>query len=683
MLSKLKRLYILFACSVVWILPIEAASSYMAEPVVKGPVKLEAEWVKDEGGASNLYLLFSLSGHWHLYWKNAGEIEEAQNLRVFNGDRLLESIEYQWPVPSLEDSSGIVNFIHEKQLLLVGEIDTDIEITQGLRVEADWIVCEETCIPGYGEVNINGEEVADVAVSRLVEKFEGIFPVSLKDVGVRMVVSNKRDRLNLHIAGDDHFKTAYIFEEIFREKLLMQKVVNNQDGSLELELFGSPELLSDLSSGVLRLEVEDGKVLGIQIGKDFWSGIDAEKSVGVQGSSSHSYVVLLFFAFIGGLILNLMPCVFPVLGLKIMSFVNLAGQDKSKVKWYGIAYSAGILVSFMVLAAGLYQLRASGVNVGWGYQLQYPIVVIVLALVFLTFSLNLLGCFEIGYSLVGVDQKFAGKSSSHGYFSSFGSGVLATIAATPCSAPLLGPALGGAVLLEPGFGVILFIAMALGLASPYLLLSFVPSLIQYLPKPGNWMVLLKEVLAFPMLGAVLYLAWILVGQLEGLQLLWVFASFLLWAMGLWIYGKAKYGKGFQIQHILALCLLFLSCFSISKSVDVKEQVWEEWSPSVQADYIKQGRNVWVDYTARWCNTCQVNKRLFDDEDVMALLAEKKVVLLKADWTRKDPKITESLKSLGQAAIPVNALYSRGDESPYLFSEILTKNDVLEQLTKLP
>ena len=646
-------------------------SLWTSKEKIKGPVKWQSQLIVDpEEKNLELQVFFSLTDSWHLYWKNPGDIGLAPVVRLYSGEESILFSSWKWPVPQRYESMNLVNFIYENQLLLIGTIDGKIDLDKELRVELEWLVCEDTCIPGSGETIL--EKSSDSDIKLFQSKFNGVFPVVDTENFVEKIY-NESASTSLVFSKQHPLKNAYFFHETFLEEALKQ----NFEVDRNILKIMAPR--SGLGAGVLRIKLKSGEIIGLEIGEALWQKESAQASGDLM--SKTSLLTLILMAFGGGIILNLMPCVFPVLGLKIVSFVNLAGESKGKVKWYGIAYSIGIVTSFLILAVGLFALRASGVQVGWGYQLQYPWFVVALALVFLTFALSLWGCFEMGYSLVGLDQK--AEKYSNPLVSNFFSGVLTTVAATPCSAPLLGPALGSAVLLEPTMGFLLFFSMGIGLSFPYLLLSFVPSWIQYLPKPGNWMILLKQGLAFPILGAVVFLCWILAGQVEEQSLLWIYLSISLWSMALWVYGKSVLGKGFQKTHALAFILILISLWGFVIGLKEKDETWQLWSQSLEQIEIESGKNVWVDYTARWCNTCQINKRVFTDPYVKRLLKEKEVVLLKADWTNRDPEITKSLERLGQAAIPVNLLFSNKNSGGYLFSEILTVEDVIEQLERLP
>ncbi len=413
----------------------------------------------------------------------------------------------------------------------------------------------------------------------------------------------------------------------------------------------------------------------------------ASSGASASATPSGSFAGYLLFAFIGGLILNIMPCVFPVLGIKIMGVVQQAGGDKKQVVLHGFAYTAGVLVSFLALGALVISLGKS-----WGFQLQSPPFVFGLAAFFLIFALNMAGVFEIGASAVGVGAELQAK---HGFGGSFFSGLLATVVATPCSAPFLGTALGVTLTLPPAQAMLIFTFIGLGLASPFLLLSFVPNLVAALPRPGAWMESFKQGMSFLLFGTVAFLLWVLTGMVEGQPLLFLLFGLVLIAMGGWVYGRWSLPHKPARTRMLAviIALLFIggglaagwpekTTATSHSAVTEGGLEWGVWSEAKVAELQKAGTPVYIDFTAKWCFTCQVNKRVYKDASLQALFAQHKVALLKADWTNEDPTIKDALNKLGKAAVPVNVLYIPGQKEPHILPEILTVENVTEALKQI-
>lgn len=405
-------------------------------------------------------------------------------------------------------------------------------------------------------------------------------------------------------------------------------------------------------------------------------------------TAERSFFGYLIFAFIGGLILNIMPCVFPVLGIKIMSVVQQAGEDKKQVLLHGLAYTLGILLCFWALGGLVIALGKT-----WGFQLQSPGFVYGLCVFFLIFGLNMAGLFEIGASAVGVGADLQAK---HGLSGSFFSGLLATVVATPCSAPFLGSALGYTVTLPAPQAMLMFTMIGIGLASPFLVLSLMPNLVSALPRPGAWMESFKQAMSFLLFGTVAFLAWVLTGMIEGQPMLFLLFSLVIIALGCWIYGRWSLPHKPSRTRLIAV-LLTLGCLiggmtfgwpkvekgAASESSHVEGGLtWESWSPEKAEQLRGEGKAVFIDYTAKWCFTCQVNKRVYKDAALQKLIADKKIVLLKADWTNEDPRITKALSDLGKAAVPVNVLYLPGKPEPVVLPELLSVDNVSEALNQV-
>ncbi|HYP18067.1 MAG TPA: thioredoxin family protein, partial [Opitutus sp.] len=398
----------------------------------------------------------------------------------------------------------------------------------------------------------------------------------------------------------------------------------------------------------------------------------------------------LLLALAGGLILNLMPCVFPVLGIKILGFVNQAGHARSRVVAHGLVFTLGVLLSFWALAAVLAILRAGGDELGWGFQLQSPAFVFVLAALMLVFAMNMSGVFEFGLRATSVGGELQTKS---GFAGSFFTGVLATVVATPCSAPFLAPALGAALALSTLESFAIFTAIAIGLATPYLLLSIFPNAVKLLPRPGAWMETFKQFMAFPLYATVGYLVWVLAGQVseDGLQN--VLFGLVLVALAVWFYGRwnapgasagrARFGVlALIVTGAAGLWLgwphtLTAQPGSVSSSHGI---VWEPWSPEAVEKLRAEGRTIYVDFTARWCATCQANKKLvFNSDAVLDAFVSRKIATLRADWTSKDPRITAELARYGRSAVPFNVIWKPGQEQPVILPELLTPGTVLGAL----
>lgn len=404
--------------------------------------------------------------------------------------------------------------------------------------------------------------------------------------------------------------------------------------------------------------------------------------------SAPSFLLLMISAFIGGLILNIMPCVFPVLGIKVVGIVQQAGEDRKQVVMHGLVYTLGILLSFWVLGGIVVALGKA-----WGFQLQSAGFNFGLAAFFLIFGLNMAGVFEIGASAVGVGQDL---QTRHGLGGSFFSGLLATLVSTPCSAPFLGTALGFAVKLPAPQAMLLFTLIGLGLASPFLLLSAFPSLVKVLPRPGAWMESFKQGMSFLLFGTVVYMLWVLTAMVEGLALLWLMLALVLIAMACWVYGRwslPHLPAGTRTKAVIISLALAAGGIALGWPSHAAKQGhegvvrefgldWQPWSEAFVKQQLEAGKPVYIDYTAKWCLTCQVNKRVYPDAALQDIFKKHAVVTVRADFTNEDPEIKKSFESLGKGAVPVNVLHIPGKKEPVILPELLTTENVKAALNQI-
>jgi thiol:disulfide interchange protein len=392
-------------------------------------------------------------------------------------------------------------------------------------------------------------------------------------------------------------------------------------------------------------------------------GASSAASSPAKGSTQEMNIFQqLLFAFLGGLILNIMPCVFPVLGIKVTSVVHQSAEEPRRVMLHGLAYTAGILVSFWALVGVLQGLRAAGEQLAWGFQLQSPWFSFIVVLVIFIFGLNMAGLFEVGTSTTGVGMELSGKSGLKG---SFFTGLLATLVATPCAAPFLAGALTFALGLSFWPSLLFFTVIALGLAFPFLVLAFFPKLLRLLPRPGAWMESFKQAMAFLMLAAAAYFTWSLMGLISDYGQRDLLIGLVFIAAACWIYGRwftpAKPTKT-RVKAIIFTVLVFLFGFWMAYPRP-KDGSWKEWSPELVDELRAKNVPVFVDFTARWCATCQANKWVYKNESLQADFRKYQVTLLRADWTNPDVRIADALALLGKDAIPVNVLWVPGRKDP--------------------
>jgi thiol:disulfide interchange protein DsbD len=672
-----------------------------------------AETSIQPGRAFTVALRLEHEPHWHTYWLNPGTgLATSLAWKLPEGWKAGDIL---WPAPhALKDHTGtIVGNGYEGETFLLVTLTPPATLAPGtsvkLAADADWLMCKDVCMPGNASLSLTlpiatttpGHDpvwfakIAATAANlpRRLEAWRVTAARDAKNVTLTVTPTEKAKHApgGLRFFADDNL-VAYE---------LPQAVQTDGSGTFMLTLPISPDGPPDAKElhGVLTSANgwrADGSMPGLRVDVAFThAGQVSDLPMGgsqTRPTAGSSLAGTLLLALIGGLILNLMPCVFPVLGIKIMGFVNQSGHDKKKVMMHGLVFALGVLLSFWTLATVLAILRAGGDKIGWGFQLQSPAFVFTLAAVMLVFAMNMSGAFEFGLSATGVGSDLQMKS---GYAGSFFTGVLATVVATPCSAPFLAPALGAALALSTLESFAIFTAIAIGLAAPYLLLSIFPQAVKVLPRPGAWMETFKQFMAFPLYATVGYLVWVLAGQTtdEGLQN--VLFGLVLIALGVWIYGRwnapgasagrARFGiGGLVVAAGVGLWLGWPHTVDAAKesASDTPAVVWEPWSPEAVAKLRAEGRIVYVDFTARWCATCQANKKLvFHNNDVLRYFAANKIATLRGDWTNQDPRITAELASYHRSAVPFNVIWLPGKDAPVLLPEILTPSTVLDALKK--
>jgi len=657
------------------------------------------------GQSFDLAVRFDLEEHWHIYWKNPG----ASGLSTTIDWVLPESIEageVQWPAPERIQLGGLMNYGYEEETVFIVTLQApeDLKLGSDLAITANlfWLICKQTCLPG--------EAVLDL-----------VLPVASKAEPSAEATAFAEARNRQARAAHPWVTTAYLEEEA------LVVVIEGEELAADFYLYVDSEGLVDPSAeqvrstpapnrAELRLALDapffENQPLGIsgvlQSGNDSWEfnteildtpqlfARTAPKPVGFeQRLLAFGLPGILALAFLGGLILNIMPCVLPVLSLKVFSLLKHAGQTRSDALRHGLAYTAGVVLSFIALAGALFILRALGERIGWGFQLQSPGFVVVLSAVFFLFGLNLMGVFELGGRLVGADNKVARRKDVLG---SFGMGVLAAVVGAPCMGPLVAGVSGLAVQANVATGLLTFGMMGLGLSSPFLVLSVFPKLVAFLPKPGLWMESFKQGMGFLLMAAVVFLA-LVVGRQGGVDGIFILlVVILLSSVAAWIFGRwgaaARSRRSQWVARLLALFLIGASLFygvgSIKEAyLDYGNQEtiadssgqWGAWSSNRVDELLAEGRPVFVDFTATWCLICQVNKKVALRTDATeSLFTKKGIVAMEADWTRYDSDITDALEEFGRSGVPLYLLYTP-DGAVTVLPQSLTNGIVRDAVEK--
>ncbi|MGE3954072.1 MAG: protein-disulfide reductase DsbD family protein [Parachlamydiales bacterium] len=678
----------------------EAAGPAPIEQTLDGPVQVRLVSEKEAispGEPFWVALEFNMEEGWHTYWKNPGDAGFAPEI-AWQLPSGFEVTELQWPYPERLEEDALVSFGYKETMVLLAKIIAPKKLTDPQHIDivanVRWVACKDSCMPGKAEHRLTlpvRSEPAPVnpQVKKLFDEARRRVPSSATAIemaheGGELILKVGEQELS----GD--FAEGYFFPEkegAFDYAALPKLTRSGGHWALSLPFSGKLADAAASLKGVLVFKDHNQKTVALEIG--------GASPIAKGSHASAQLLIALLCALGGGLILNLMPCVLPVISLKVMSFMNLAGSCRKTLFKHGGAFTLGVLMSFWVLAGLLLVLRASGQSMGWGFQLQEPIFVGALVMILFLLGLSLLGVFELGTSLSKLG---AAGHKQKGLTSSFLSGVLATVVATPCTGPLLAPALGFAMALPAAGSIAIFTAMGLGMASPYLLISAFPKLMNKIPKPGPWMVIFKQVMGFFMLATVLWLIWVFQAQMSSpFGLMAMLAALLVLGIGAWVYGKwgtQMVRKSKRYIAYGATAALLLTGFTMgllpvkadpgaghSLHAHELEGDWIPFDAAKLAQLQKEGVPVFVDFTAKWCLTCQTNKMATHSAEAKKHFDQKGVVRMVADWTNSDPAITKELAKFNRNSVPLYVIY-KGEEEPIILPQLLSTGTVIEHLSQL-
>lgn len=611
---------------------------------------------------TTLGFYFEVDPHWHVYWRNAGDSGAAPRFDITATHADTGPI--QWPFPTRLPIAHLTNLGYEGNTAYLFDVTPAPGVSHiALDVSLEWLVCKVDCIPGFGQMSLH-LPVSDQALWRPEDQakltfFQQRIPQS-RDASPWQVESLRPDGDNLVLTLTGPSRPA---PQVFP-----------LDGALLTA--GEPETTAADGLWRLRFQRQPGADLPattgfiVSDGQRAWS-FDALTIASATGTApAQPLWLLLLAAFIGGVILNLMPCVFPVLSIKLFGLLNSAQTTAARGR-EGLLYSAGVLLSFALLGAVLLALRAGGAAVGWGFQLQSPQFVLALIVLFWLMALAFSGVFEFGHGLMNL----AGKASG----GSFATGVLAVFVASPCTGPFMGTALGAAAVLPAASAMAIFIGLGAGLAAPFLLLCLSPGLLRRLPRPGPWMDTLRQFFAFPLYATVLWLMWVL-GRLVG-DSGWLLAGSVLLSLSFCLWLSQTGGRLWRlIALLLALASLIIATITLPETgePEAADGLWQPYDKTRIEQALAEGRPVFIDYTAAWCITCQVNKKLvLNTAATTALFRQHNVLAIRADWTRHDPAITRALAELGRNSVPIYAWYPAGESTVKLLPPLLQERMITE------
>lgn len=712
------------------------ASGCGEKSVSKGP-HIEVKLIADQqsltpGSSFRLGVHFKPEPGWHIYWRNPGDSGLAPRFAWESSGGVAVDAPL-WPYPKKISVGPLVNYGYDEVLLpfpATFSAPPPRATTTTVTVSLQYLVCKDECLPGEAQLQltlpISKTASAPSEYERLFALTEKNVPTALERVSI--AVEEQQDHIIVALIPLEprFFPAAITF---FPED---PRVISNSapqevsldSGALRISLKRDPNRRDTIKRlrGVLYSpqgwsESGEPKAIEIDTAPDGSDDANAQRpsrnaanTPSYAGGENVGFFAAIFFALLGGLILNIMPCVFPVLSIKILSFIEQAGHEPKKIKAHGIAFSLGVVVSFWIFAGILLALRAGGEQLGWGFQLQSP--AFVATMIFILFGLGFLFLSDI--ALGSSIQRVAGKAKiSTTYAGSFFNGALATAVATPCTGPFMGSALAATLTLSAFENLTIFTALGVGMSLPYLVIAFKPQLLQRLPRPGTWMESFKQFMAFPLFASVVWLARVFARQMgleaAGLDLL----TDLLWGLltvgfAFWLILRARSSSLPLTQRALRALALVLFVIGFVKGLPSSKEIegtrsraclaneattaepdafgliWEPYSEARLAALMAQGRSVYLDFTAEWCITCQVNERIvFGSSEVRSLIVQKNVALMKGDWTTKSPSITAALRRYGRNGVPLNVIIKKGkQESAVVLPNILTPGIVIAELERL-
>ena len=602
------------------------------------------------GTSINIGLKVSMDKGWHTYWRNPGDSGGPIEI-VWDLPKGFSVSDIKWPLPEKIEYPPLMTYGYEDFVIypMVLSIPADYS-DDYFEMNADILICADVCIPESGKISSN---LLDIESDSLIYEWLESVPskslpitTSLNDNNLEIKFTFEKEIKEIYFFPDENNSIDYSSKQNFYKKddgyFLSIKLFNNEFQNI---------------SGVLDI---DGT--GYNVSNDAFEDLNDE---------GLSLIAALIFALIGGLILNLMPCVFPVISLKVLSFVSMGGSSPRKIRNHALVFTVGVIASFMLIALTIILLKHAGNFVGWGFQLQSPLIVGLLSLVMVFISLVLITDNSFGESLTKLGNI---GGSENGYYSSFLTGVLAVVVASPCTAPFMGAALGYALIQPSGETVPIFLSLSLGFSLPYLLLAANPKLIDFLPKPGDWMVNLKEFFAFPMLATALWLLWVFSLQVNQILVIFLLIGWLLLALNFWIFQK-------DYKTINKVIFLGISIFSMIYFLPETEEIETEkniiigsateWYEGIEDDLRNKNQPYFINFTAAWCITCQSNEiTAFSKDGFKSLLEEKNIEYIKADWTNRNDAITRSLKKYGRSGVPFYVYWEPGFENPKILPCLL-------------
>ena len=696
LLHNLNRILTLVLCA--FALTCASAQAQDAADLVKVELLAEPSAIVP-GEPFTVGIKLSMKEHWHTYWRNPGDSGEPAQV-TWKLPQGFVAGDLEWPAPSLIRVGPVASFGYEGDAILLARVTPPRDVRPGatvnLAADVAYLVCEKVCIPGEASLSLSLPVAGPGAPSQTNAVFDAARSMLPQPSPWSATFGTDTRTITLSLRAQDlrgdAIRSAMFFpyDNTLIDNAARQSLqTDGQTTRVSIERSQIAKSIPQRIDGVLVLE-ED---IGGKVARHAFAIEAAPSAAFAAGEGGVTLLYAVMTALIAGVILNLMPCVFPVLSIKILNLTQHKVETPRRVRLHGMAYTLGILTCFTILAGVLHALRAGGAEIGWGFQLQSPLMVATLAFILFALGLSLSGILTIGTSLTRVGG--SGLLQRTGLSGSFFAGVLATVVATPCTAPFMGASIGFALIQPFVVGLAVFLALGLGLALPFLVLAFVPGLQRMLPRPGRWMETLKQFLAFPLYATVAWLIWVLSFQVDAPGLLAALAGLVLIAFGAWAYGLSQGRRDVSarvLQGVAAVSVAGIVALAIvidmyrpveMTAQDASSKAGSEAFSQQKLDtLLASGQHVFVNMTAAWCITCLVNERTaLSTGAVREAFAGKRITYLKGDWTNRNPEITRLLEKFGRSGVPLYVLY-RGGREPVVLPQILTQSLVLDALGQI-
>ncbi|MBV9570275.1 MAG: thioredoxin family protein [Alphaproteobacteria bacterium] len=663
-----------------------------AEAQVDSAPKVRARVIAETGeiapgGTVAIALEQNIRRGWHTYWRNPGEAGLPTEIH-WSLPPGWRAGAIEWPYPERLPVGPLMNYGYAGKVWLLTNVTAPRDARPGnvfsLKATGSWLVCKEVCIPEDQPLTLSLTVSAAPSppYATVREQFAEA-RAKIPTPSPWPVTFDLRDSLDLFIASPALAKSqlkqaAYFPFAAGAITDFAPQLFSETSGGVMLHLQPAKKArIGKTLSGVVVLTSSDGSVQAMTVNAK--PGVVPTAQTSADGGVSLPLAIL--FALLGGAILNLMPCVLPILAMKALAIANHAHGDRAHATREGLAYGAGAVLSFLALGSAIALLRAGGNAIGWGFQLQNPMAVAAFALLIFMVGLNLSGVFEVPG--VGAGESFTRRGGSVG---AFFTGVLAVAVAAPCTAPFMAAALGYALTQSIVVSLLVFLALGIGFAAPFVLIGISPALTRWLPKPGTWMIRFRQLLAFPMYATALWLLWVLGFETDQARTVGLLGLALLVAFGLWVFGNAQGAqrwRGLRWAGLLLVVLAFTALFvapggnTQTRSLASGSTPAERYSAARLSSLRAQHRAVFVDATAAWCITCLVNDKVaFSDSAVQSAFARRRIVYLVADWTNRDPEITALLQAHGRSGVPLYLYFAPDASEPAVLPQVLTPGEVL-------